>query len=36
MITKECIKEMHKNYKYYHEQMERAKALRNNSKARIL
>ena len=36
MITKECIKEMNKNYKYCHEQMERAKALRNNSKGKIL
>lgn len=36
MITKECIKEMNKNYKYCHKQMERAKALRNNSKGKIL
>lgn len=36
MITKECIKEMNKNYKYCHKQMERARALRNNSKGKIL
>lgn len=36
MITKECIKEMNKNYKYCHELMEKAKALRNNSKGKIL
>lgn len=35
-ITKECIKEMNKNYKYCHKQMERARALRNNSKGKIL
>lgn len=36
MITKECIKEMNKNYKYCHKQMERALGLRNNSKGKIL
>lgn len=36
MITKECIKEMNKNYKYCHKQMERARVLRNNSKGKIL
>ena len=36
MITKERIKEMNKNYKYCHIQMEIAKALRNNSKGKIL
>lgn len=35
-ITKERIKEMNKNYKYCHELMEKARALRNNSKAKIL
>ena len=35
-ITKERIKEMNKNYKYCHELMERALALRNNSKGKIL
>ena len=36
IITKERIKEMNKNYKYCHKQMERALGLRNNSKGKIL